>query len=834
MSDTILSGDFTVHYLSETRQKRIVYTGSGTTYSVNQLYSALQDLFDELNQLDDGVPMSAQTPTEYTIGIIDSGDNDPWFIDQTTTEYLTGGAVRTTGWTRVEGSNTGIVRVPYTQANIVNGDVGNTISGATDGNGTLIYWTDSYLWIRPDSDASGDSFAATSQNLTCNAHTDAQNGAQETGDLLWANVYSIGTIESNTHIYIEQDGANLTADKDTTDWWSDGHIDVLLQVREPGASAYAEIDDGVIRVMARKYTASFDYFEVDLTSGGRNPIPLATAPDLDNTTGLRQMVLTTASGDFTVGEIIEDQSDDTIQGIVTSNEGTAPNITLQYYLMGDPLTDFGAGTGTFEGQTSTETATAVAPTDAGPAAIATWGSGSGAPTITHANTTADIDEDGSNEPYSITIDCNQNTLAEVWEWLKYITRRGETGTSNTDGQAGQFYVGNDYQVEYTSQAGGAWTEGNVVYLVDTDNSSGLGANSIIGKGTIVADHDDGTSGDLILRNLRTYAALSHVEKVWDAESTPTVTADFDTSNSRVITPTKQSPFGTFAGGTFFGAEGVLLTDYVTTEANNFQLKDDDGTVRTVPIKVNVVVSNTRAGDTLAVFSVDANGDIQKDDYFAAVASQHATTLGVTTNAETAIAVDAPGKTAGGVLRIVDVSETPDVEYRVRFGSWTGTTFKLAGHADHDNTSGLTSTATSTTTRLYVSGLLGNIKVGDFIYNSTAGAYGYVTDITGAPNYVDHTTITGQAASGDTIYINCLPITTTTSDLVYVPFIDIYETTGTTGSPGSETVQVVYDAARDVRVRVRQAGDIIPFEADNSIGTGGMSQATIRTPDTIYS
>ena len=830
MSDTILSGDFTIYYLSETRQKRIVYTGSGTTYTVNQLYSALQDLFDELTQLDDGVPMSAQTPTEYTIGVIDSGDNDPWFIDHTTVEYLTGGAIKTASWTRVVDSNIGIVRVPYTQANIVNGDVGYTISGGTDGNGTLIYWTTTHLWIRPDSDAVGDSFDSAAQALTCNAHVDSQSGAQETGDLLWANIYSIGTIESSTHLYVEQNGALLVADKGVTDWWSDGHFDILLQVREPAASAFAEIDDGVLRVMARKYTAAYDYFEVDLTSGGRNPIPLATSADLDNTTGLRLMSgLSITGGPFTVGEIIEDDSDDTIQGIVAAVDSN----DLYYFLIGDPLNDFTGATGQFTGADSGAYADAVAPSDTGPADIATWGSGTGEPTVTHAATTADINEDGASEPYSVTIDCNQNTLSELWEWLKYITRRGDAVTSFTDTQEGQFYVGNEYQAEYTNQAGGAWSEGAVVYLIDVDNSSGLGVNSTIAKGTVVADHDDGTAGDLLLRNVRTYGSLSHVEKVWDAASAPTVTADFDTANSRVITPTKQSPFGTFAGGTFFGAEGVLLVDYVTTEANSFQLKNDDGAVVTVPIKVNVIVSNTRVGDTLAVFSVDGNGDVQKDDYFAAIAAAYATSLGVTTNAETAIATDAPGKTAGGVLRIVDVSEIPDVEYRVRFGSWSSTTFKLAGHADHDNTAGLTSTATSTTTRLYVSGLLGDVQIGDLIVNETAGAYGYVTDIAGAPNYVDHTLIAGQGASGDTVHINCMPILTTGADLVYVPFLDIYETVGTSGSPGSESIQVVYDAARDVRIRVRQAGDIIPFEADNAIGTGGMSQATIRTPDTIY-
>ena len=56
----------------------MVWTGSvGETYTLNEVYSALADLFDETGQMDDGSVMSAETPVEYTIGIIDSGDLDP-------------------------------------------------------------------------------------------------------------------------------------------------------------------------------------------------------------------------------------------------------------------------------------------------------------------------------------------------------------------------------------------------------------------------------------------------------------------------------------------------------------------------------------------------------------------------------------------------------------------------------------------------------------------------------------------------------------------------------------------------------------------------------------
>ena len=50
--------------------KRVTHITTGPepteVYDANALYSYLMDTFDELVQMDDPVPMSAQTPTEYT------------------------------------------------------------------------------------------------------------------------------------------------------------------------------------------------------------------------------------------------------------------------------------------------------------------------------------------------------------------------------------------------------------------------------------------------------------------------------------------------------------------------------------------------------------------------------------------------------------------------------------------------------------------------------------------------------------------------------------------------------------------------------------------------
>ena len=84
----MISDDFTIDYVN----KRVYHSSGTTIYTVNELYSYLMDTFDELAQMDDTIPMSAQTPTEYTL--INS-----WFMDDTSFKYLKTGAVQTSGWT---------------------------------------------------------------------------------------------------------------------------------------------------------------------------------------------------------------------------------------------------------------------------------------------------------------------------------------------------------------------------------------------------------------------------------------------------------------------------------------------------------------------------------------------------------------------------------------------------------------------------------------------------------------------------------------------------------------------------------------------------------------
>jgi hypothetical protein len=823
MSDTILGGDFTVYYEADNRQKRIEWTGTATgTRTVNELYSALQDLFDELTQLDDGTPMSAQTPTEYTIGIIDTGDDDPWFIDNTTVEHLTGGAIQTSSWTldAATDTNTGIVRITYTDTTGFSpSDIGKTVTNDTGSDtGTLLDYNDSgatnYAWIRPTTTGIADDWDSTTGNLSVTGGTataGAQATAAVTGEDLWANINTIGTIASNTHIYVEQNGALLTAAKASTDWWSDGQIDILIKVREAGT----EIDEGVVGVFARQPTKTYSFFSSDLTNGGRTAIPLGTGTDLNNAEGFYQTVLTTgATAEPLVGDVITDDGDPTISGVITSVSGTNPNVTIQYYLIGDPLTNFSDGANPFTASPSGFTSTnVVTPTEVNSLSLDTANTF----TITHAATLAyDVNEDETNESYSILIDVANNTLLNAYQWAQFIMRRGSVDVDHTDGQEGQFYLGIDYVLTYTGSVNGSLAEGQEV----TQETSGA-------TGTIVGL--DTTNRIITLRSSRGTFGTGATNHTLEQVGTPANNVEID-GTATAVAPNVAAPFGTFAGGTWFLARGVVLTNVLAANAQNFITTTNDGVTVNPPNKQAITIANTRDEDRVAVFELTtAGGVIDKGQYVSAVAAAGDTTLGVTTGTKTAIATDTPGKTTGGVLRVVD--DDGDTEYRIKFASWTGTTFTLGNTA-------LTPEGGTTTTNINDTGAFTTANIGDLVYNATRTAYSYIVAVPDANNATISPAIASQIST-DTITLNVVPVALTTSDTVYVPLLDTYETAGTDASTGSVSDTITYSSDIPVLVITRNSNNtasattpMLPYSAAATFGATGLTNNVIRTKDSI--
>ena len=291
MSDTLPTyTNWTVYYTGDTGgDKQIRWTGTTGTNTVNEIYTDLMTLFDNTNQInnvEDTVPMKAVTPTEYEIGTIDLGDLNAWFIDPESIKHLTGGSINTAGWTRVEGTgtNVGIVKVAVTSNNWTSSDVGHTATDDTNGDtGTILYVDTDEVWIRPDTSDSTDSFDTNSSTISSSGPgtTVTYAAASTTGEMIWSNIFTLGGIVSGSQMYIAQSDALIsnTEDSGSGAWWGTDHIDVLILTTDQGTL----IDRGFLTVYNRDYLQGYNDFQVDVSAGGRTPVPISTGADDNNT-----------------------------------------------------------------------------------------------------------------------------------------------------------------------------------------------------------------------------------------------------------------------------------------------------------------------------------------------------------------------------------------------------------------------------------------------------------------------------------------------------------------------------------------------------------------------
>jgi len=458
-----IASDFTLDYTN-----RIITHTSGTTrYTANELYSWMMDLFDDSTQMDDTVPMSAQTPNEYTL-------INGWFMPDATFDYFYQGAIRTTGLDAATYTN-GVYRMTHQAGgytNCVAGDIGKTVTDGTRNGVLLAYNNTTREWYVRRGTGTAWTGACT---ITAGTGAGTITGSVLTGEDIWANFYTLGTVESDAVVYWLQGSTAIAALGGTALSYTSGHADQLIRTTKNGTAISASAVTAFVRNNAAANADLYDHFSATATAtGGRNPVPVATAPDTNDTGG--------ASG----------------------------------------YTDV---------------------------------------TITFSGTTADVDGNGTADPYDVTVDGAGRTVAQVYERLKYMTRRGETTTFG--GVQGQFYI------------------------------------SV---------------------NPATYAIV------------------------------KPAPFGSFAGGKFFGARGILLTD--VSDPNNRVLIDANGVTRTPPVSVSVTVNSIVSGDRILVARSTGSNSTAVNKAQFTLAGVHSSSATVTVNE--AVAADIPDT---GVLRIADARYT---------------------------------------------------------------------------------------------------------------------------------------------------------------------------------
>lgn len=784
----------------------LTYTGGFTNgipdfiYTLNELYSWAKNESDEPLRMRNPKIFKADTTKEYQFLW-------PWFIDDESIKAIYEGALVTTKWKRTVSTDPGIVQVRYdtSTAQPVAGDIGKVIIHNPDGDSGILVGFDNtrkILWIRPDDATAVNNFDSVSGDLeiatgTCDID---QDYAADTGEAKWAGIYTLAPIEPNTEVYAVQmnDFVEVSSPVLTklSSWWDSetdftgadgvevGHIDALIKIME--IDNY--IDEGRVLILAHQYSKKMAHWELKLT-GGRTPAPLSMSDDVDNPSGYRQLLTNADTGTWDqndIGEIFREVADTKNKAIMTSLSGTSPNFTIQYYLIGTQV-DF-SNTDVLEDTGSTKTITVNgAPTDVGPAADTSI-------TVTFGGTTGDINEDGTNENFSCELDCNSQGFDEVYERLKYFTRRGQTTDIDSGSQIGPDFIGEfyrrigEYYIPYDNgSVDNPFTEGEQI----------TGPSNF--EGYVTSKHDRGTSeGFIIVRQVRG-TLVSDGNTLTGTTSGHSADVDEDSGSDPVALIAEElvSPFGTYAGGTAYFARGIKPINVAGVDASKYVCIDSEGNRIIPPNKVPVTFQGLEAGDRAFIAEVVTAGqdDIKDDQHGLAAGNNEGNSTVVV---DSPISAETPGKATGGVVWCRDVSLKEETRYR--FASWNGSTFTLS--------TGISGTATGgdTDTLLDSGGsfLSADIKVGDIIKDGDNSEWAVVLEIvsnnelTMTPKATSWSGVAYQSNRLDRNYDGA-------NDTAFVPQIDGVAT----GSSISSTL--VHSTDINVVARCRWASGADPIE-----------------------
>jgi len=865
---TLLGGDWEILFHDEITVPatantglRVVRRASGAptedVISTRTLYSAIAEVTDDFIAMGFTNPMIPVTPNSFTLV-------NNFFMPKSSTEYLKEGAL-TADWSLSvpEAGDTdghGVLRKVYSLGlgvAFVTGDIGRQITDGTD-EGTLLDFEiaqngDTIVWIRPNDSTpvTGDIFNLDAGTLEVT--TDGGTGTVDLvstevgldGNNLWSAIQAIGSVPSGTEVYVVQDRIKLNDWEGNFQWWATdptvslGIVSILVKVIDAGVT----IAEGDVEVFSRRYTSLYDNFRLNVIAGGFSALPLASAPDINNTTGYRRTTLSGGANTWEVGNGIYNGASwatATSRGIITVG-GSGATPTLEYYIVGDltdltaaAVTEYDFATGADGDASGTAGAPAVnllGPTD--PAS----GEG-GTVTITLGAVEVDHDGIGGVEPYSAQIDSQGPggtgvTAAKTYERGKYVCRRGGNTTDLFGvgvNQPGETYRGADGVYEVDAFVAG-FTEGDDADIVAKAAYSGR----------IMSSHDRVIDHIVMMDQQTSLQTLSDNDALRD-ETPDTVTIENGAGATlffagagggiQVFTSPKGAPFGTFTGTVLFGARCINYTGFHDNDTQNYILTDDLGVLRTPPNTVTYSVGNTLALDRVyAARDTGVLGVVDKDQFggLAAPAVGYNNQGDVRVRVAGTLDVEVPPI---AWIRIIETTLLE--EHRYPYGAVDGTDeeFDLVVPTSD------TGTATSnSTTQLIDTGQSFDgatpVEVGMMVRNTFGGKTTHVWEVT---NVVDSETLDisplygtpDDFDIGDTYEINKLIQTYAAADNIHDLILDVEAVGATTSNSFVKTLAADFATV----CNVRQGKIILPFDINQNVGDGGASITVVRTPDTI--
>jgi hypothetical protein len=204
----------------------------------------------------------------------------------------------------------------------------------------------------------------------------------------------------------------------------------------------------------------------------------------------------------------------------------------------------------------------------------------------------DLGNGAGDKPYYSKWDKGTENLNDVYEYAKYIQRRGSAETVHT-GISGELFRGITHEIDYDTEAGGPFTE---------DEEVTWGSGSTAGAGILLALYDGGTSGTLWIQQ-KTGAAVTAGLTITGTGSSATCVAQ-----TGGITPRTLSPvfLGQSTGSNIIGAYGIGFesTD-VTSSDTLFDLNNDP---QTPPNNVTFILSGLVANQDYVLIGPKAAGN----------------------------------------------------------------------------------------------------------------------------------------------------------------------------------------------------------------------------------
>jgi hypothetical protein len=194
-------------------------------------------------------------------------------------------------------------------------------------------------------------------------------------------------------------------------------------------------------------------------------------------------------------------------------------------------------------------------------------------------------------------------------------------------------------------------DGNI--LLTEANAAALSAKVVVAFGDTTQDLGNGNGGKLYKGTItlsggatlsEAYQYLQYLTRENSAATLNSVPGWRYRVLNAAYTEIPAAPFGTFAGGTFFLAQGWWITGVLPAEATRYQLVAHDGTTQVPPTVVGITVGNLVSGDRVLVARDNGSGGLLKDEYTPVAASSGATALQIVESIKT----DTP---SSGVIRI---------------------------------------------------------------------------------------------------------------------------------------------------------------------------------------